>query len=97
MGDAIGKVIVLFVDALSPRAFRVSLVLVIAALAWTANERDKRIQKLEEKVVLIDIEIIGVRSDMKVIRTDVGVATDAAKEGNAELRTIRNILLSRPR
>ena len=80
--DIISKVVVLVVDGLTPRAVRLLVVAGVIALGygWWLHQASIASQEGEVK---------GLRSDVKAVlqRTD---------ENNAELKTIRQWLMTRP-
>lgn len=90
MGEALGKLLAVAIDALTPRSVRM-LVLALACLngyGWWLH--DSRLQAQERSLVAYQVEMAGMRADLKAV-------LKSGEEGNEELRAIRKWLMERPR
>lgn len=90
MGEAIGKLIGLVVDSLTPRWMRVLMVAIVAANAYGWWLHEQALAEQREARMADKVEMAGLRSDIRAM-------VSRADEGNAELRAIRQWLIQNGR
>lgn len=93
MGEAIGKVILAFVDALTPRSIRLIILAAVVGNGYGWWRHEKRLDEHEKAATEFKAE---VKSEFGKIGVQLQTMNDRAAEGNSQLREINQWLRSRP-